>query len=67
MHDETKRQLDGRRPAGVIRNVHPTQREVLLARLLLQVIDALGNHEDLDVDLYNSVKAIAEPVVREAN
>lgn len=44
--------------------MHPSAREVLLARLLLQVIDALGNREDLDVDLYNEVKAFAEPIVR---
>ncbi len=46
--------------------VFPTEREVLLARLLLHVIDVLGQREDLDAELYDGVKAIAEPVVREA-
>lgn len=66
MPDE-KRQLQPRPSTRTIRGVHPTHREVLLARLLLQVVDALGNHEDLDAALYDDVKAIAEPVVRSAH
>lgn len=44
--------------------MHPTSREVSLAKLLLQLVDVLGTKEDLDADLYNEVKAIAEPIVR---
>lgn len=47
----------------------PNHREVLLARLLLQVADRIaGEDEDQEfIQLYNEVKAIAEPVVREAS
>jgi len=60
-----KRQLRPRQRSRAFRSVHPTEREVLLARLLLHLVDVLGTKEDLDVDLYNGVKAIAEPIVRE--
>jgi len=60
------RQLNGRPTNRTLRRVHPTEREVLLARLLLHVIDVLGTREDLDTQLYDGVKAIAEPIVRGA-
>lgn len=59
-----KRQIAGRPAVSTIRKVHPSHREVLLARLLLQLIDELGKREDLDVELYNEVKSFAEPIVR---
>lgn len=57
-------QLDGRSTARAIRSVHPTEREVLLARLLLHLVDVLGASEACDVTLLDGVKTIAEPVVR---
>lgn len=46
----------------------PSHREVLLARMLLRVADAIGA-SDADqewVELYNEIKSIAEGVTREA-
>ncbi len=54
-------------PARTIRDTMlATKREVLLARLLLRVCDALAL-EDADqefIELYNSIKPIAEALVR---
>lgn len=44
--------------------VYPSKREVLLARLLLSLIDNLGAYDDMSADLVDSVKSIAEPIVR---
>lgn len=61
------------RPNAKDRNIRremlPTEREVLLARMLLWVCDELGN-QDPDqefIELYNRIKAIAEPIVRGGN
>lgn len=40
------------------------QQEVALTRLLLELIDELGKSEAMNVDLYNEVKSMAEPLVR---
>lgn len=61
-----KRQVPGLPPRGVRRTMFPTAREVLLARLLLRVADEVAQ-EDADqewVELYNAIKAFAEPVLR---
>lgn len=69
MNDSKRKQLTGRSPIGVRKTMFPNHREVLLARLLLQVADRIaGEDEDQEfIQLYNEVKAIAEPVVREAS
>ncbi len=59
-----RKQLEGRATTGAFHAVHPTDREVLLARLLLRLIDELGMSDTLDVNLYNQVKCTAEPIVR---
>lgn len=66
--DEKPRQFGKRRPAGVRNSVYPTAREVLLARLLLHLCDkvASGDEDQVFVELYDGVKAIAEPIVRAA-
>ncbi len=67
MDDESKHHKIGtKRPAGVRRTVHPTQREVLLARMLLLVADrAASTDRDQNwLELYNEIKMIAEPVLR---
>ncbi len=43
----------------------PTEREVLLAKMLLRVLDALGEQCVYEAHLYDAVKSIAEPIVRE--
>lgn len=60
MHE--KRQLNKRQPGRTVRAVYPTHREVLLARLLLQVIDSLGERVAYEPDLYNEVKLITDKV-----
>lgn len=64
-----RRQLPERPPRGVRHPVYPTAREVLLARLLLHVCDliASADQDQEFLELYNGVKAIAEPVVRGGN
>lgn len=61
-----RRQVPALPPRGVRRTMFPTAREVLLARLLLRVADEIGSKdEDQEfLDLYNEVKAFAEPVAR---
>lgn len=54
------------KPRNVRRSMFPTEREVLLARLLLRVADTVAA-EDQDqefLDLYNDIRAFAEPVLR---
>ncbi len=48
--------------------MHPTQREVLLARMLLLVADraAATDRDQNWIELYNEVKMIAEPLLRAA-
>ncbi len=57
-------QFTHRTTTNTRREVFPSEREVLLSRLLLLLIDEVGCSEALDVDLYNEVKYIAEPIVR---
>ncbi len=69
MNDETKHHSTGkRRPPGVRRTVHPTAREVSLARLLLRIASRVAS-QDRDqefLEVYNEVKMIAEPLLRSA-
>lgn len=64
MTDEKRNQVRRRRDARSVRKVYPTEREVLLARLLLAVLDDLGGTDSFDVDLYNQCKSLAEGTVR---
>jgi len=65
--NEKQQQLGPRERSRSFRAVHPTEREVLLARLLLQLVDHLGAEEAMDVDLYNAVKPIAETTIRQGD
>ncbi len=44
--------------------MYPTEREVLLARLLLRVCDQLDWQDPLDRELYDKLKPTAEEVLR---
>ena len=54
------------RTLGVRRTLLATDREVLLAKLLLRVCDRLaeGDRDQEFIELYNSVKHLAEGVLR---
>ncbi len=60
-------QIQQRRDTGISKAMLPTEREVLLARLLLRVCDALGKHDrdTVFVALYDECKALAEGTVRD--
>ncbi len=67
MDDDSKHhKIGSKRPAGVRRTVFPTQREVLLARMLLLVADraASSDRDQNWLELYNEIKMIAEPILR---
>ncbi len=63
--NDRKRQLGTRKAPGTRRAMFPTEREVFLAKMLLCVLDALGEQCVFEAELYNSIKAIAEPLVRD--
>ncbi len=62
MQDERRHSRDRSKS----RRVLATEREVLLARLLLSLCDQVAKHDRNQefIELYNSVKALAEPIVR---
>ncbi len=66
--NERKKQLGTRKSPGTHRRMFPTEREVLLAKMLLCCCDVLGKYTDVvfDPHLYDSIKSIAEPIVRES-
>lgn len=69
MNDESKQSIVAlKRQRGTRRTVHPTAREVSLARLLLRVAECVASRDrDQDfIEVYNEVKVIAEPMLRAA-
>ncbi len=63
---EKEQHKRSRRNTRTSRMVLPSEREVLLARLLLRVADKAA-YDDADqefLELYNDVKSIAEDIVR---
>ncbi len=63
--NDRKRQLGSRKAPGTYRRVFPTEREVLLAKMLLRLVDALGERVIFEPDLYNEIKLFAEPILRD--
>ncbi len=64
--DEKRTFVREQRPHGVSRELLPSPREVLLARLLLRVADSIaGNDRDQEfIELYNECKTLGEAGVR---
>ncbi len=66
--DSRQKIIATKRQRGTRRTVHPTSREVSLARLLLRIAEHVSSADrDQDfIEVYNEVKVIAEPLLRSA-